>query len=83
MKQTLLTIRLPRELVKRAERYAEQHETSLTQLIALYLQQPVMQENLLDDAPTVRCLSSILPTDASKDEYHAYLEEKYGHSAAT
>ena len=83
MEQTTLTIRLPSDLVKEAEQYAEQHETSLDQLITLYLHQLVAQEKLLDDAPTVRRISGILPADASKDDYHAYLDWKYGHLTAT
>lgn len=83
MEQITLTFDLDRDLVQGAERYAQEHRTSLTQLIALHLEQLVAQERLLDDAPLVRSLSGILPTDASIDEYHAYLEEKYGHPAAT
>jgi hypothetical protein len=83
MEQTNLTIHLPRDLVDGAKRYAEQHQTSLTQLIALYLRRLVAQENLLDHAPIVRRISGILPTDASMDAYHAHLEEKYGQSPAT
>ena len=83
MEQTTLTIHLPSDLVQGAERYAEQHQTTLTQLIALYLCQLAAKENLLDHAPIVRRMSGILPADASIDEYHAYLEEKYGQSTAT
>jgi hypothetical protein len=83
MEQTTLTIRLPSDLVQEARRYAERHQTSLTELIALYLRQLAVQEHLLDHAPIVARLSGILPTDASIDEYYAYLEEKYGQSTVT
>jgi len=83
MEETTLTIYLPRDLVDGAERYAEQHQTSLTQLIALYLRRLVAQENLLDHAPIVRRLSGTLSSDSSIDAYHAHLEEKYGQSPAT
>jgi hypothetical protein len=83
MEQTTLTIRLPSDLIQGARRYAEQHQTSLTQLIALYLRRLIAQEHLLDNAPIVGHISGILPADASIDEYHAYLEEKHGDSTAT
>jgi hypothetical protein len=83
MEQTTLTICLLRDLVQEAERYAEQHQTSLTQLIGLYLRHLATQEHLLDNAPIVRNLSGILPIDAAKDGYNAYLEEKHGRSTAT
>jgi hypothetical protein len=82
MEQTTLTIRLPLDPIKGAERYAEQHQTSVTQLIELDLRQLVAQEILLGHAPIGRYLSGILPSDASMDEYHAYLEEKHGPPSA-
>jgi hypothetical protein len=83
MEQTTLTIRLPSDLIQGARRYAEQHQTSLTRLIALYLRQLVAQEHLLDNAPIVGRISGILTADASIDEYHTYLEEKYRDSTGT
>jgi hypothetical protein len=78
MEQTKLTIRLPRDLVEGAKLYAKKHQTSLTRLISAYLRQLDSQEDPLADAPAVRRMSGILPLDASVDDYHAYLEDKYG-----
>ena len=68
MEQTTLTIRLLSDLAQGAERYAEQHQTSLAQLIARYLRQLVAQERTLDHAPIVDRISGILPADASLGE---------------
>jgi hypothetical protein len=81
MEQTKLTIRLPRDLVEGAKLYARTHRTSLTRLIAAYLRQLGSQEDPLAHAPAVRRMSGILPSNASVDDYHAYLEDKYGQQA--
>ena len=78
MEQTKLTIRLPRDLVEGAKLYAKKHQTSLTRLIAAYLRQLDTSKDPLAHAPIVRRLSGIVPSDVSVDDYHAYLEEKYG-----
>jgi hypothetical protein len=78
MDQTKLTIRLPRDLVEGAKLYARKHQTSLTRLISAYLRQLNAQQDPLVDAPIVRRLSGILPSDVSVDDYHSHLEEKYG-----
>jgi replication fork clamp-binding protein CrfC len=81
MEQTKLTIRLPRELVEGAKRYAKEHDTSLTRLVSAYLRQLSLQQDPLADAPIVRRLSGILDPDASVKDYYQYLEEKYGDQA--
>ena len=78
MEQTKLTIRLPRELVEGAKRYAKEHDTSLTRLVSAYLRQLSLNQDPLADAPIVRRLSGILSPDASVKDYYQYLEEKYG-----
>jgi hypothetical protein len=81
MEQTKLTIRLPQDVVDGAKLYAKAHRTSLTRLILAYLRQLGSQQDPLASAPTVRRMSGILPSDASVDAYHAYLEGKYGPQA--
>ena len=78
MEQTKLTVRVSRDLLERAKRYAKAHNTSLTRLVATYLEQLNNHDDPLVDAPIVRRLSGILSKDVSVDDYYAYLEEKYG-----
>ncbi len=72
-----LTVRLNRRLIEDAKRYAEQHQTTVTQLIAAYLRYVTAQKQSPDDLPILRRLSGILPADISTDVYQDYLAEKY------
>ena len=77
MGETKLTIRVPRDLLDSAKRYARKNHTTLTNLIETYLQRlPGVDE--LVDAPIVRALSGSLPAEASMDDYRKHLDEKYG-----
>ncbi len=78
MEQTKLTVRLPRDLIEGAKKYAADHDTTVTRLVTEYFRQLSAEEYLLADAPIVRRLSGILAEEATIDDYHQYLEEKYG-----
>jgi len=77
MEQTKLTVRVPRDLLENVKRYAAENNTTITDLIEAYLRR-IPPEEPLDDAPIVRRLSGILPENASMQDYHEHLEEKYG-----
>jgi hypothetical protein len=81
MEKTKLTIRVSRDLVDGAKRYAKEHDTSLTRLVSAYLRQLTLAGDPLADAPIVRRLSGILSRDATVKDYYRYLEEKYGDQA--
>jgi hypothetical protein len=83
MEKTKLTVRLPRELVEGAKKYAEEHDTTLTRLVSEYFRQLGAEDHLLTDAPIVRRLSGILTQEAMIEDYHQYLEEKYGGQASS
>jgi len=78
MEKTKLTVRVPRDLLEGAKRYANEHNTTLTRLVSQYLRQLSTQDDPLVDAPIVRRLSGILSLDASIEDYRTYLEEKHG-----
>ena len=78
MEKTKLTVRVPRDLLDGAKRYANEHDTTLTRLVSEFLHQLSIQDDPLADAPVVRRLSGALSPDASIDDYHKYLEKKYG-----
>ena len=61
MQQTKLTIRVHKELLEGAKRYARAHNTTLTRLVSAYLRQLGAQEGLLANAPIVQRLSGVLP----------------------
>ena len=81
MEQTKLTVRVPRDLLEGAKRYAKAHNTTLTRLISTSLPGLSAQEDPLVDAPIVRRLSGILSKDVSVGDYDRYLEGKYGGQA--
>ena len=75
---TKLTVRVPRHLLENAKRYASAHQTTLTSLIATYLQQIPSGSDVLDHAPIVRNLTGLLSSEVTTEDYKQYLEEKYG-----
>jgi len=76
--ETKLTVRVPRHLLANAKRYAQAHQTTLTELISTYLQQIPSESEVLNQAPIVRRLTGLLSSDVSMDDYKKHLEEKYG-----
>jgi hypothetical protein len=75
---TKLTVRVPRHLLANAKRYANAHQTTLTELISIYLQNIPADTDILDRAPLVRRLSGLLSPEVSLEDYKKHLEEKYG-----
>jgi hypothetical protein len=75
------SIRVPRELLEEAERYAIANGTSLTRLVSDFLRQLVAAREPLADTPLVRRLSGTLSREVSKEDYKAYLEQKYARDA--
>ena len=75
---TKLTVRVPRHVLDNAKRYAQAHQTTLTELISTYLQQIPTESDVMNHAPIVRRLSGLLSSDISTDDYKKHLEEKYG-----
>ena len=78
MEKTKLTVRVPRDLLEGAKRYASENDTTLTRLVSEFFRQLSAKDDPLADAPVVRRLSGILSPDASISDYHEYLEKKHG-----
>ena len=74
---TKLTVRVPRHLLENAKRYAQAHQTTLTELISAYLQHIPSESDVIDHAPVVRRLTGLLSPDVSIDDYKKHLEDKY------
>lgn len=48
---TKLTVRVPSHLLENAKRYAQAHQTPLTELISVYLRQIPTETDMLDYQP--------------------------------
>ena len=77
MEETKLTVRVSRDLLENVKRYATLNHTTLTALIEAYLRR-IPAQYPLEDAPIVRRLSGVLPSDVSIQDYKDHLDEKYG-----
>jgi hypothetical protein len=75
---TKLTVRVPRNLLENAKRYAKAHDTTLTELISAYLERIPTDIEALDDAPVVRRLTGLLSSEVSVEDYKKHLDDKYG-----
>jgi len=78
MQETKLTVRLPRELLENAKRYARKQNTTVTNLISEYLRRMPASLDILEDAPIVRRLSGTLSKNVSVADYKKHVETKYG-----
>ncbi len=77
MNQTKLTVRVSRDLLENAKRFASHNNTTLTELIESYLQRIPIQRPL-ENAPIVQRLVGTLSPDVTIQDYRAHLDEKYG-----
>ena len=75
---TQLTVSVLRHLLANAKRYAQVHQTTLTELISAYLEHIPSESDILDHAPVVRQLTGLLSPDVSIDDDKKHLEEKFG-----
>jgi hypothetical protein len=75
---TKLTIRVPRHLLVNASRYARAHQTTLNELINVYLQSLPSDTEILQHAPIVWRLTGLLSNGVSTSDYKKHLEDKYG-----
>ena len=79
--ETKLTLKLKKNIIDRAKKYANDRETSLSKLIENYLDaitSPLSEKDSI--SPLVKSISGVikLPEDFNhKENYHHYLNEKY------
>jgi hypothetical protein len=78
MEKTKLTIRVDREALELAKRYAADHNTSLSRLVSEFLKSLRRKEAARERLPVLHRLSGVLPPEASVEEYKAHLESKHG-----
>lgn len=73
-----LTLSVDEQIIERAHRYSQRHNTSISQLVSNYLARLTDAGVHPPYTPTVRRLIGILPSDVSVGEYHEHLEGKHG-----
>ena len=76
--KTKLTVRIDVSALEGAKRYVTTHNTSLSALISTFFHTLTEQDPQQAQTPMLRKLTGILPQEISKEEYHAYLDQKYG-----
>jgi hypothetical protein len=81
MQDTKMTVRVPRQVLEEAKRYAHSQGTTLTRLVTHFLEQLSARNDALAYAPIVRRLSGTVSPEVSEEDYRRYLEQKYGPQA--
>lgn len=76
MLKTKLTVRVERDLLENAKRYAAENDTTLTGLIDAYLRK-IPAEKSMANSPIVRRLIGTLSPGVAIQDYKKHLEEKY------
>jgi len=78
---TKLTLKLKKNVIDQAKKYASDHETSLSKIIENYLAAITTESNRMDEiSPLVKSISGVirLPKDFNhKANFHKHLNEKY------
>ena len=72
-----LTIRVDARLIEQAKAYAEEHNTSISQLVEVYLLELNRVKKTDSPTPILDELTGIFPEEANIEDYYDYLMEKY------
>lgn len=77
MEKTKFTIRIEQETLERARRYANRHGTTVTRLVREFFRSLDKEMLSQSNTPILDELSGSLSPEASLEEYHKHLEDKY------
>ncbi|WP_420643305.1 DUF6364 family protein [Candidatus Leptofilum sp.] len=73
-----LTLRLNKQLIEQAKKYAAKHNLSVSELVETYFLH-LKNDDAADHTPLVRQLTGILPESVDVEQLHGdHLIEKYG-----
>lgn len=76
-----LTLKLDRDVIERAKKYARGNKTSISRIVENYLSIVTSdQVNSPEVTPVVKSISGVLPEkndEELRNEYSEYLEKKY------
>ena len=76
MEKVKMTIRIPRDLHTKAKRYAEENQTTLTDIIIANLRRVQLKEPQY--TPITDRLSGVISEKTSLQDYYEHIDEKYG-----
>ena len=76
MRKTKLTLSVDPDVVARAKRFSQRNETTVSKLVEQFLAS--LEDSVEAATPISRRLRGVLPAEASREEYRAHLDEKYG-----
>lgn len=71
-----LTLSVDEDVIERARRYSDEHNTSISQLVSTYLRQ-LDSPSDRELSPLVKRLRGILPSEVSVEDYREHLEKKH------
>ncbi len=72
---------LNEEAIRRGEEYSRRHNTSVSQLVENFLSALPADEPATELPPIVRRMLGVARGGRGIEEYHDYLDEKYGKTA--
>ncbi|HRQ39697.1 MAG TPA: DUF6364 family protein [Chloroflexota bacterium] len=73
-----LTLRVDGQLIEQAKEYATANNTSISQLVEVYLRD-LSRREVMRHTPLVQRLTGIIPSESDTDEARfQYLMDKYG-----
>ena len=79
--ETKLTLRLKKNVIDQAKKYATDHETSLSKMIENYLSAITTESKSIENiSPLVQSLIGVIhlkEDENPKKKYHEHLNEKY------
>ena len=79
--ESKLTLRLKKNVIDQAKKYATDHETSLSKMIENYLSAITTESKSIENiSPLVQSLSGVIQLtqdENPKEKYHEHLNEKY------
>ena len=76
MAATKLTLLVDKNLIERTKRYTKHHHTTISRLVSRLLER-LTHADTEELPPAVVRLVGVLPKEASLDEHHTRLRDKY------
>ena len=76
MSATKLTLLVDKHVIERAKRFSRQHNTSVSRLVASFLEGLGTEEETVP-TPVVRCLTGVLPPEVSTVDHGEHLRRKH------
>lgn len=75
MAKTKLTLSVDEATIKRAKRFSERNQTTVSELVSRFLSSLDDHEETV--APITSRLRGVLPAEVTVEDYHEHLESKY------